>query len=454
MPIVNWIVEGVVAILAMATPAPDLRTHGCPDGFLARFDPGPRTEGPLRLSVVSCVGFASSNFGVSDAMMSPDGERLARWHHGSPAPIEFVELERPGRVSVFNRVSFRNLARGVGSISGTAPDALAWASDSRSLWSVRQETMNPSGWALSGLTPVRIGLDGEVRVLPALRHPAGPLDGIMWVGGDGLALAQFGSNGSYYRPEHEDPAPTLAMVDAAHGRILSTFRPDSIPEIRDQMRAHGLRVQGATANIGPDGRIRSVIQFGPWGERPSGIAPGQNFEPIRHSGVWLIWDQGRRPIAQTAPYPDDRFNSLALSPNGSKLLVMRELQPAGIQVGCRIPCPNSQPPPTPVAGPIAEFLDVLSGRVIWRIRARVDRFWAQRAPPAISPSGRYGLIEMPPEGGYLPVALVRIRDGQVIQKIAPIRFGSYAQNFGFSADGRRVWLACGNSVLIYSLVQR
>ena len=454
MSVVTWVLESVAAVLAVAAPAPDVRTHGCPEAYLAHFDPGPSTDGPLRLSLVSCVGFEFSHFGVSDAIMSPDGRRAARWHNGSPAPVEFAELERSGRVSVPNRVTLRNLARGGASIHGTAPDALAWASDSQSLWTVRQETMNPSGWALSGLKAIRIGLDGQVRDLPALVHPAGPLDGIMWVGGDGLALALFGSNGNYYRPEHEDPTPTLAMVDAARGEVLDSFPATTIQALQARVQAHGLRVQGAAATTLPNGRLKAVVQFGPWAERSPGVAPGGDNESIRHAGNWLVWTQGQRPITWTTPYPDDRVNPLALSPNGSRLLVMRQLQPAGPHVQCRIPCPNLQPPPTPVAGPIAELIDVPSGRAMWRIPARVDRFWNQGAPPAISPDGRYGLIEMPPQGDYLPVALVRLRDGHIVQQIAPIQFGSHPQNFGFSADGRRVWLVCGNGVLIYTLDRR
>ena len=103
-------------------------------------------------------------------------------------------------------MTFRNFA-GIGGSHGTAPDSLAWATDSRSLWSVRQRIVSPGGWALSGLIPISIGHDGTIRELPALHHPAGPLDGILWVGGDGLALAQFGTHGGYYRPPHDDICP-------------------------------------------------------------------------------------------------------------------------------------------------------------------------------------------------------------------------------------------------------
>jgi hypothetical protein len=53
-----------------------------------------------------------------------------------------------------------------------------------------------------------------------LKNVAGRLDGIRWVGGGGLALAEFGTKGHYYRPEHDDPTPSLAIVDGRRGRVL------------------------------------------------------------------------------------------------------------------------------------------------------------------------------------------------------------------------------------------
>jgi|GEM_PF-2113168 len=448
---------GILAVPPAAPPARGIPSHGCPDGFLDQFDPGPVRAGPLSLSLIACLDFGPDASGHGDPILSPDGTSAARWAEGSPGPIGIAALESPGLVRVPNRVAFRNYAGMIGATDGAAPDAIAWAGDSQSLWTVRQRTMSPSGWSLAGLEPVSIGRDGAVRALPALHHPAGPLDAILWVGGDGLALAQFGARGSSYRPEHDDPAPTLAMVDAARGRVLASVPVLGIAGLRARLREQGLMtaVAGATATILPDGRIRAVVQFRRWGERPPGIAAGQNFEPIWHPGVWLVWTQGQPPRVWTAPYGEDRSNPLALSPDGSRLLVVRPLQPEGLQVSCRIPCRGPPPPPpTPVNGPVAELIELASQRVLWRVPARAVNFWAQNARPTISGDGRYALVQVPPEGGRLPIALIAMRDGRVLARFSPFQAGSYPQSFGFTADGRRVWLASGNIVFVYVLAGR
>src|SRR3546814_20979345 len=45
---------------------------------------------------------------------------------------------------------------------------------------------------------------------------------MLWVGNSGLALAEFGTKGNYYRPEHDDPTPTLGIVDGRRGKVLQT----------------------------------------------------------------------------------------------------------------------------------------------------------------------------------------------------------------------------------------
>ena len=438
-----------LAGLATAPPAaPAIPTPGCPPGFPERLDLEPEGTGPLRLALLACVELGSGPSGHGDPIVSPDGGRIAHWQNGSPAPVEIAALGRPGLVGVPNRATFRNYAGIVDSIHGTAPDALAWAQDSRSLWAVRQRTASPGGFALAGLEPVSIGRDGRLRALPPLRHPAGPLDAIQWVGGRGLALAQFGARGGYYRPEHADPIPTLAMVDAARGRVLASLPAQSVPGLRARLRAHGLMVSGATATVLPDGRIRAIVQFPRWGERPA----GRDGQSIMRPGLWLIWTQGEAPRQWTAPYADRFENSLALTPDGSKLLVVRRLQPDGVQIGCRIPCRGPPPPPpTPVDGPVAELIDVGSRRVLWRVPARAVQFWRQSAPPAIGADGRYALIEIPPNGDRAPIALIDMRTGRIVQSIAPSHTWSYKHSFGFTAGGRRAWVAVGNQVRVYTL---
>jgi len=428
----------------MATPLgppPGVEVRGCPRELIDRFDPGPISVGPLHLESVACLDFQSSPYTVTDPILSPDGAAVARWHGGAPAPVEIVEVERPGRVDIPNQVTFRSFAF-LSGVPGAAPDALVWSSDSQSLWSVRQELATPSGFALRGLEPIAIRRDGAVRALPPLRHPAGPLDGLLWVGGEGRALAAFGARGGSYRPEHEDVAPTLAMVDAARGHVLDSVPARSVPELARRIDAHGLMVSGAAATLLPDGRIRAVIGFGRWGERLPGAGP--NSEPIMHPPLWLSWTQGEAPRAWAPPYPDDRFSHMALTPDGTKLLVVRPLQPDGIQISCRIPCRGPPPPPpTPVTGSIAELLDFSSGRVLWRLHMRVDRFWNQDLISAVSGDGRFALIPLPHDAERKPIALIDMASGRILQTIKPGRVGSGRYAFGFTADGQRIWVMSG-----------
>jgi len=88
------------------------------------------------------------------------------------------------------------------------------------------------------------------------------------------------------------------------------------------------------------------------------------------------------------------------------------------------------------------------------VPARAVNFWAQNARPTISGDGRYALVQVPPEGGRLPIALIAMRDGRVLARFSPFQAGSYPQSFGFTADGRRVWLASGNIVFVYVLAGR
>jgi hypothetical protein len=446
------VLASLIGLAAMASARPAPATHGCEPGFLEQFDVGPAEPGPLRLASVVCYEFGPAS-SEADPILSPDGRSIVQWPTHQ-RPMEILALDRPGLVSLHNQVSFRNFA-GIAGGQGTTPDSLAWATDSRSLWSVRQRAVSPGGWALSGLIPISIGRDGTIRELPALHHPAGQLDGLLWVGGDGLAVAQFGTLGGYYRPPHNDSVPTIAMVDAARGRVLADFPAASMPGFTARQRAHGMMISGATAAALSDGRIRAVVQFSRWTETPR-TAAGREGEPIRHAGSWLVWTQGEAPDVWPAPYPGDHHNPLALSPDGMKLLVVRPLQPDGWQRECRGgPCPGPPPPPpTPRSGPVAELIDVATRRVLWRVPARADRFWNGAKAPAISGDGRYALIELPPNGDRAPIALIDMRTGRIVQRIAPTLAGSYRPTFGFIAGGRRVWVEVGNVILFYEVRRR
>lgn len=440
-------------ILAAAAPPKD-PANGCPAGVRERIDASPMQAGPLRLTLLYCVNFQSSSSGVSDPILSPDGKQVAQWHRGSPAPVEMVAFDRPDAISVSNRVTFRNFAP-MGDAFGTSPDAVAWSRDSRALWSARQDMTTPGGWAISGLIPIAIDSKGAVRDLPRLRHKAGPLDGLLWAGNDGLALAQFGTRGQYYRPEHNDLAPTVAMVDAARGRVLASYSLLNVPSLRARIKSGNLIISGATATILPDRRIRAVVRFSRWGQRPPNTVASKNFEPIMHPGVWLVWTQGETPKLWAPPNDDERGKPAILSPDGLTLLVIRQLQPDGMQMSCRIPCRGPPPPPpTPVSGPVAELIDVASRRLLWRTPAKATQFWSQNSPPAISDDGHYALIEVPPDGDRAPIALIDMRNGRIVQRIAPSHTWSYPHKFGFAAGGRKAWVMVANQMLIYKLNRR
>src|SRR3546814_12210791 len=97
-----------------------------------------------------------------------------------------------------------------------------WRNDSKAILGVRQDTMRPSGFALGPLSPIEIPNDGEPHPLPLLKDVAGGLDGMLWVGNSGPALAEFGTKGNYYRPEHDDPTTTPCIVDGRSGQGTPT----------------------------------------------------------------------------------------------------------------------------------------------------------------------------------------------------------------------------------------
>src|SRR3546814_11739454 len=82
--------------------------------------------------------------------------------------------------------------------------------------------MRPSGFALGPLSPIEIPNDGEPHPLPLLKDVAGGLDGMLWVGNSGVALAEFGTKGNYFRPEHDDPTATPRIVYGRRGKVLPT----------------------------------------------------------------------------------------------------------------------------------------------------------------------------------------------------------------------------------------
>jgi hypothetical protein len=340
-------------------------------------------------------------------------------------------------LEVVNPVTFRHVASPA---QGTLPAAIVWSRDPQRLWAVRQDIADPSGSALSPLSPAQLDLGGEWHDLPPLRHSAGPLDGLRWIGSDGIALAQFGMKGRYYRPEHRDPDPTYAVVDAARGRVRATLRLRDIPELAGSADDAAVLLTDASAGLLPGRRVRSILTFG---RRPDGRARR------------LVWTEGERAIV--LPDADGgrsarsaNLEGTALSPDGRTLLIFAAIQPSGLMVAdCRKCSPT--PPPKPIVGNVARLLDITSGRTIWRLPVRVAQFWDERTPPAISPDGRYAAVQLPPERGRAMIGLLAMADGRLLARWSAVEVGSYPQAFVFGPDSRTLWVTCAGLVQRYRL---
>jgi hypothetical protein len=376
----------------------------------------PLGEGPLRLAALICDNSGHSD-GHHGTLVSPDGHLVASLGagEGSTAMLRVAPVagREGGRIDT-----------GVGSFLSLtghpkSPPALAWSDDSRFVWAIRQETRRPrGGWALGPLQPIRVTADGEVAALPALRHRAGPLDGLLWVGGGGRALALFGGRGKYYQPEHADPAPTLAFVDAARGRVLDTlpvhrFHPDT---------RLGIGVRYAALTLLGDGRISALLDF----------------------DDWVVWTQGEPARAMPDPYSGNEDWLKQLAYDGASILVARPLSARGRcdrMGGCRAG--------PPVEGILAARHDAATGRLIWAIRRRVTTLETYPAP-VIGPGGRYALIGLPSEDREHRLALISMRDGAIVQQLPAL--GSPGSAFGMGFLGpRRIWVRAGQVTAFYDL---
>lgn len=296
-------------------------------------------------------------------------------------------------------------------------DNFAWRDDSGGVWTSRQERMQPAGgWALGPVRPVFVQQNGEVTRLPDLTHAAGPLDALIWLGGSGVALAQFGARGDYYRPEHPDPAPTLAFVDAAKGRILDTLAYSDFP-------GHGLPNASYQASgiILPDGRPRALLTF---------------------NNRWIVWTANEPPRSFAAPYPYG-YRRADLSPDGNAVLVSLELPTTTV---CpRIPPCRIGPP---VSGPVAALHDIRTGRRLWSLSGTAV-YGTVIARPVFSPDARLLLIGMPPVDGKAEISVLDARTGRSLQTVGAPAGGSYSM--GFTADGRHVWVSVAGITFFYEV---
>jgi hypothetical protein len=393
---------------AIEVPVPPVASAGCDD---ARYIDAISREalpsaGPLVLAEVACIALPSTHFPRSPPALSPDGTKFFAYDGIAGLWVGTVGSKSPPR-HVFGRLTFDKLG-----YADTLP--FAWSADSASLLGARQST-GPGGWAHGPLLPVVIPEGGQPQELPPVTHRAGPLDGLLWVGSGGLAVAEFGTKGGYYRPEHADSEPTIALIDARQGTVLQAI---GFPGAESPLA----RIQEIDARLDREGRVRAVFTFdNHWFEWRQG-------EELR--SLWLDVATWRRPFA--------------LSPDLETLLVVHGLSATGMICERNPNCP----PPTPSTGTIADLRELGTGRVVWRIEGTAQTF-SGASKPVISADGRYALITMPQkvERRSRTLALVSMADGRVLQELySPWQSQSA---YGFGEGGRSVWISGGTSVLRY-----
>jgi hypothetical protein len=403
-----------LAIVVLATSAPHKLEAVTPVNCPARVQTAelePLDRGPLTLAAVYCKPVPITSLPESKPLISPDGGAIAYYEYKSKLRIGRLDsgpdwIDHPIKPGVIPRF---------GSNIRTGP-AFAWHSDSRAIWASRQETISPSGFATGPLQPVILE-NGAIRTLPQPLHGSGPLDALLWAGGDGLAVAQFGTRGGYYRPEHPDAAPTFAIIDATRGAVLDTLPFAALPSGNLRSDSPSIRVKDAAATILPDGRVSVFLSM----------------------GDWIFWTQGETPVIvpNPYPYPHDLNNQMAITPDGSRLLVSRMLRTGGYCIrngGCK--------PGTPVEGVLAALHDLTTGRELWALRARVTHDHVFPSP-AISPDGRHALIGLV-ENDTLSIALVSLADGSIVQRLP-----GAGKSMGFTREGRMIWTHAHGTTALY-----
>jgi len=359
----------------------------------------PLKTGPLTLARIDCFDLRSGAFSVTPPTPSTDLKSV----------FVFDTIQGLSIVQAGNAMAFQHFDGALATLSSRAP--FTWSKDSRSVFGVRQKTVKPNGWALGPLRPTLFQTDGTSKPLVVLTNPSEPLDEVYWIGQSGIAIAAFGTKGKYYRPEHRDPNPTLAIIDAGKGQLLQSVPIADLPGATPTSRI------GAVASDG-DGR-HALITFSP--------------------NLWIFWGRGQSP--RSVPIGLKTWQTpYTLAPGGKGVLIMKNLSAVGIICEHNPKCP----PPTPKTGPIAQFHALPSGKPLWSVSGTAKTFSSSDVP-AISPDGRFALISMP----AYTVALVSMEHGTVLQQLPKPWTSECAM--GFSGDGKLVWISGGSRIVFYRL---
>ena len=372
----------------------------CPDWATKEYSAEP-SKGPATMVRLDCLS-------LSAPLPSPDGKRFLSF---SAEGMEIVAADGGGPRSVF-AVSGLGAAR-------SSPQ-VQWSSNSDFLWGSEQKRVAPGGWFANPVKLFKYLANGRREELPSPQHAAGPLDDVKWIGGDGLALAQFGSLGSYYRPEREDTDPTLAIIDASSGRVLQALSMTAIPGARSAQGRPMIPLIRTIA-LAEGGQPLAFLQW------PTGLA--------------LYWKLGEPPTP-VAPVKLDFWHKLVLDPAGKWLLVAPTLSVASIAE-----CSDDDPcsPEPPVTGPALELFDFATRERLWSI-SETTGSWGGPSQPIVSPDGRHVLMPVRTiEGGVC--LLVGMDRGTVLQRIACKRSD---EKIAFAPDGRSFTISAGGMMRTFA----
>jgi hypothetical protein len=405
------------AALVPAAARAQVAIHGCKISPEQAAKYAPDRDGPAWLVALTCAPLGPIN-GLLELRLAPDGDGFLALESHMGLTIGQLQGGDAQHLPAIDP-PFRRLAT-------SADLGFRWSSDSRFIWGLTQEVAQPSHFPTGPLHVERIGRDGVETRLPELRDSGGDLDGVLWVNGEGLALATFGLHGDRYRPPRATPDPTLAVVDFRKGEVrgsvplsglLGGVGSTTIPGILD-----------AIAVQRPDGKVRTLMRLGP-------------------PPTWMLWTEGEAPRRIDLPFGAGRQRGGAVFlPGGDQVLVIPQLHPVGMICEHNSHCPA----PTPVTGPLAALYDLASGKLIWQTEATASYF-ADGVAAAVSPDGLYAVIGVPAEADRMPRAgLISLRDGRVLQTFRG-PWNSHC-DAGFTADGR-LWLNGGGLVAIYQIAR-
>ena len=423
-----WCLAGLQAASAV-------EWFNCDDPYYRKLDLAPEGRGPLELAKVFCqlVPFDFKQV----AMVSPDGRSVMYLQGGGDYTAE-RKLLHVSRLDA--RDSWSSYALNIGPLwqfgqAQRSIPAYGWASDSSGIWTGTRENIGPGGITSTGLQTVFISLqDGSTRRFDPPRHAAGPLDGLLWADGDGLALAYFGARGQSYQPQRHDRHPTFAMIDAKRGLVLDTLPFDVFERLRDAY--YIANVNNAAVTRLQNGKMRAVLSA---------------------LDQWVVWTQGEPPQIMPSPYSDreEADDKMSISRDGSHLLVARLRCDGGYdeikKYNSDFPRGRFSTPCKPVETVIAALFDIDTGHQIWEVRAVVPRldFYPH---PAISHDGRYALIGLPHDGSSpLPkIGLISLEDGRIVQRFRSPGPGSLNSMGFLHADGG-VWVHSEGVTSLYDL---